>query len=148
MTRARISNKGIEIAMPGYSVDTAPPSKMMFSPDFSALRVARTGTVTVASYSGSMSQYYLRAIVSFSPQFQSPPIVLVAGRNSATESEQTPFLHTISGDGRTYSLPFYAVYTFRNRFELYVLRVPAESGQFIGPKTRVWRYWVLHNVLE
>jgi len=149
MTRARISNRGIEIAMPGYSVDTAPPSKMLFSPDYSALRVALTGTLTVADYSGSMSDSYWRGIVSFNPAFQSPPVVLVSGRNSATESVQSPFVfNQIPPAGTGRKLPFYTIQTYRNRFELYVLRVEATGGVLIGPKTRVWRYWVLHNVLE
>ena len=139
MPRARLSVNGIDIAKPGYDVDTAGLPNMQFSSSLVAARIVLTGTVTPTSYDGD----YNLSTVSFATSFPKPPIVLVAGIYGDGTSDQTPFLQ-VGADGSTaWNRPYYEIRTYTDHFELYVcknalLRVP--------PST--WRYWVFQNTIE
>lgn len=146
MPRARLSVNGPELAMEGYDVDTAPLEKMLFSPAYVAMRVAKTGVVTPGSYTGDMDDYYKRSVVEFDNAFPAPPIVLVAGINIDGSTDQSPVVYSVTSgqNGWARSLPLYEIRTFTSRFELYVLA--ARSNIRTPPSD--WRYWVFQNTLD
>ena len=59
MPRARLSANGIDVAKPGFDVDTAAPADMLFSSSLVAMRVAMTGVVTPGPFTGLLSNWYL-----------------------------------------------------------------------------------------
>ena len=119
MTRVRIDGNGISIAKAGYDVDTAPIGKMNFSPLFSAMQVLLKGSVTVAGYSGYLSDRYKRAAVTFPTALSKPPIVMVAGQNSDGSTDQTCWAYSFASDasGRAWNLPVYQTVTSTTGFE-------------------------------
>ena len=144
MPRARISVRGPELAEAGYDVDTATLDHMLFSPDYVAMRVALTGTVVPASYTGDMDDYYYRSVVTFDAAFPAPPLVLVAGLYADGSTDQSPVLYTAVSGSTAVILPLYEIRTFTDRFELYVLT----SGSNLRTQPDSWRYWVFQNTLD
>ncbi|RAZ75846.1 hypothetical protein [Mesorhizobium atlanticum] len=147
MTRVRIDKNGIAIAKEGYDVDTAPLSKMQFSPLFGAMRLAMKGMVTVADYSGYMSDIYRRAIVVFPTAFPKPPIVMVAGQRSDGSTDQTVLLGTAASDqsNRAWHEPVYQIVTSTTQFEFYLDKSTWGNNP---SRTLNWRYWVFRNTIE
>lgn len=142
MPRARISRNGIELAMAGYDVDTAPLNKMIISPQFPTMRIALSGTVTVGPLSGTWGGLYDWANITFPAPFPSPPVVFVSGQNSDGTSDQTPFNYRAEDGGGAFTwMPHYSIETYTNRFELYVQK----GGGNIGTITRTWKYFVFAN---
>lgn len=149
MPRARISRQGIEIAKPGFDVDTAGPGDMIFSSQFVTFRLAMTGVVTVAHYSGYLDSRYERAVVTFPQPFPNPPIVLAAGILPDGRSDQSQHYRTIvplDSSKPSYALPHYSIETFTDRFELYVLT--RDLSGYISFFTRTWRYFVFSNTID
>lgn len=144
MPRARISPRGIEVAKAGYDVDTAAPANMMFSSSLVAMRLALTDIVTPVAYSGAWSAVYKRAIVNYATAFPQPPVVLVAGINNDGSSDQAPYVISGADGSKGWNYPYFAVYSYTNRFELFVYSNPA-SGWYVGSPR--WRYFVFQNVL-
>jgi hypothetical protein len=142
MPRARLSVNGIDIAKPGYDVDTAGLANMQFSSSLVAARIAKTGVTTPTSFSGYLSDIYLRSIVYLDVPAPKPPVVLVAGLNGDGSTDQTPFVYRSASGGVAYRLPYYEINTFTDRFELYVLTDP-----IVRPAPASWRYWVFQNTL-
>jgi hypothetical protein len=139
MPRARLSVNGIDIAKPGYDVDTAGLPNMRFSSSMVAARIAATGTVVPTAYDSN----YNYSVVNFATAFPTPPIVLVAGIYGDGTSDQTPFL-TLSADGSTaWNRPYYEIRTYTDRFELYVCKIA-----LIRTPPSTWRYWVFQNTIE
>lgn len=146
MPRARYSANGIDIAKPGYDVDTAGLANMTFSSSLVAARIIKTGIVTPAPFSGYMNSLYYQSIVYLDAPLPRPPIVLVAGINADGTSDQTPFVisQAFSSDGIAYRRPFYEIRTFTDRFEL----CTAIGDADIRPMPPTWRYWVFANTLD
>lgn len=144
MPRARISAGGIEVAKPGFDVDTAAIGDMQFSSALVAARIAKTGLVTPENYVGFYSESYKRAIVYLDDPVPYPPIVLVAGIRSDGTSDQAPFINRYVSGGTAYHEPYYEIRTFTDRFELYVLQVRGD----VYPAPPNWRYWVFQNTVE
>ncbi|RVC71284.1 hypothetical protein EN759_00270 [Mesorhizobium sp. M00.F.Ca.ET.038.03.1.1] len=140
-----MSKDGIVIAKAGYDVDTAPLSKIQFSPQFIALRLALKGLVTVADYTGFMDDRYRRAIVVFDNAFPKPPLVMVAGQRSDGSTDQTNALLSIGSDqsNRAWHEPVYQIVTSATQFELYVNKVSTNNSRTLN-----WRYWVFRNSIE
>lgn len=149
MPRARLSVRGPQIAMPGYDVDTAPMSKMVFTPDAVAMRLRFTGIVSVAAFSGFMDNYYYRGIGYFPELLDRLPIILVAGINSDGSVEQRPFMYGRAESASMRVTPSTEVRTFLDRVEIYVL---ARSGPGpiapVLPTPATWKYFVFENTLE
>lgn len=145
MPRARISVNGIEIAKQGYDVDTAAPENMVFSSSLVAMRLARTGVVTPAPYDGELSTVYYRHIEYYPTPFLQAPVVLVAGINADGSSDQAPYVMSGASDegGSAWWLPYYSVYSYANRFELYVYQ---DEVVYVGSPN--WRYFVFQNTLS
>ncbi|MFC3206891.1 hypothetical protein [Aquamicrobium soli] len=145
MPRARISADGIEVARPGFDVDTAAIGEMQFSSALVAARIVKTGVVTPGPFSGLLSNLYLQSIVTFDAPFPSPPIILVAGLNSDGTSDQTPYVISFADGSDAYHLPYYEIRSYTDRFELSVYK--PVSG-VIRPTPTNWRYWVFQNTVE
>jgi len=144
MPRGRLSKNGPALAQYGYDVDTAPPTKMRFSPDMVAMRLALTGTVVCGSHGdGPPYTDYAKATIVYDTAFPEPPIVRVAGINGDGTSDQSPYVITYAGSGEQWMLPHYVVYSYASYFDLYVLRW---NNYYVGPLT--WRYFVFHNTLS
>lgn len=141
MPRARLSSEGIDVAKPGFDVDTASLANMMFSSSLVAARISQTSTVTPTSY----DVYYNWSSVTFPTAYPRPPVVLVAGITSGTTSDQTPFLwkEASNSEGMAWNLPYYEIRTFPDHFELYVAKM-----SFVRPPPATWRYWVFQNTLD
>ncbi len=142
MPRARISVDGIEIAKPGYDVDTAALENMLFSSSMVAMRIFETGTLNPTTTLPADDQYRT-ATVTFDDPFTNPPIVLVAGVYSDGTSDQSPFLWNTANGSRAWVRPYYQVQTYVDKFTLTVLR-----HTNIRPNPDYWRYWVFYNTLE
>lgn len=146
MPRARISKNGVELALPGYDVDTAPLSKMLLTPQFPTMRIALSRTVTVGSYSGPGDTGHDRAVVNFADYgltFPSPPLVLVSGIIDANTSDQTPFSYTYTSDGGRYWIDMHhCIETTTTGFTLYVMKTG--FGNRVNPP-RTWKYFVFAN---
>lgn len=141
MPRARLSADGIDIAKPGYDVDTASLPNMQFSSSLVAARIAMTGLVTPTAY----DSFYKMSSVTFPSAHPRAPVVLVAGISSGTSTDQTPFLYTeaSNAEGTAWNLPYYEIRTYTNHFELYVAQM-----SYIRPSPSTWRYWVFQNTLD
>lgn len=150
MPRARISaGKGIEIARPGFDVDTAPPSGMAFIPGLTAGRLKYTGDVTVGPFSGFMDDRYYRGVVSFPVAFPKVPIVLVASKNGDGSSDQGGLWNNALASSEGRYLPYYTVEIYPDRFELFVLRYRvASNAPWVGLPANTWRFWVLSNPIN
>ena len=150
MPRTRLSTKGPQIALPGYDVDTAPLSKMAFTPEAVAMRLLHTGTVSVTPFAGYMDNYYYRAIGYFPQPLLRLPIVLVAGINPDGSVEQRPFMYGRAESSTMRVVPSVEVRTFLDRVEIYVLVRNGPRPDLV-PVTRhppVWRYFIFQNTLE
>lgn len=149
MTRVRIDANGVAIAKAGYDVDTAPLSKMNFSPLFVSMQLVSKGIVTVADYSGFMSAYYRRAIVTFASAFSKPPIVLAAGQMADGAVDITNIVGTFASDQNNISghEPIYQIITSITQFELYVNKT-TWANTSPGARPADWRYWVFRNTVE
>ena len=147
MTRVRIDKNGIAIAKEGYDVDTAPLSKIQFSPLYVSMQLLVKGIVTVANYTGYMDDLYRRAIVTFPAALAKPPIVMVAGQNGDGTTDQTTIVGTAASDqsGKAWYEPVYQIITSTTQFELYVNK-SVWGGN--SSRTLDWRYWVFRNTVE
>lgn len=145
MARTKISADGIYIAKPGKDVETATLDDWLFTTDFPQLRVAMTGIVTLASYSGPMSDRFARAIVNYPVPFIQPPIVLFAGITGAAETDQL-LSSVLSGSGSAnWTLASVASYT--DRFEMYGYYRNVDNSLY--PRTTLtYRYFVFHNTID
>lgn len=146
MPRGRLSRNGIALAKVGYDVDTAPLTGMQFSPQLVAKRLAYDGTVVVGAHSDGVpfSSYY-KATKVHDPQYQfpDPPEVRVAGINGDGTSDLAPYVINYAGNGQLWVLPYFVIYSYIDRFDLYVLR---EADRYVGPLT--WKFFVFHNTLS
>ncbi|RWE78801.1 hypothetical protein [Mesorhizobium sp.] len=147
MTRVRIDENGIAIAKPSYDVDTAPLSKMSFSPQFVAMQLVMKGLVTVADYSGYMSGSYRRAVVTFPMPFLKPPIVLAAGQFADGGVDITAITGAYASDQNNVAgyEPIYQTVISTTGFELYVIKASWAQNP---TRPLDWRYWVFRNTLE
>lgn len=150
MPRARISAKGVEIAKPGYDVDTAGIANMLLSPQFSILKVAQSGTVTVAPFSGYMDSDYYAATVNFPSAFIRPPLVMVAGLNGDGSTDQTAAVLSYASDqsGRAWIFPMYEIEVTTSKFDLYVKYFGGDPNSPYWYRTTTWKYWVFNNTLD
>lgn len=145
MPKFRISSNGIEIAKPGFDVDTSTPDQMAFSSMLPAMRLAATGVVTATRYgSTGMAARYARAIVTYDTPFPKAPFVLAAGVISATESDQKPFMPASIGFAKW---TWYSIESHPDRFELYLYDRDV-VGNTVPRPTRTYRYFVFHNTLD
>ncbi len=145
MPKFRISKNGIEIAKPGFDVDTSTPEQMAFSSMLPAMRLAKTGVVTATRYGSSgMAARYARATVTYDTPFPKAPFVLAAGVISATESDQKPFMPASLGYAKW---TWYSIESHPDRFELYLYDRDSVGGTVSRP-TRTYRYFVFHNTLD
>lgn len=143
MPRARISRNGIQLAKPGFNVDTATLANMILSPQFATMRIALQGYTTPVDFSGYVSNYHRRSIVTFPTAFPTPPLVLVSGIVSSSVSDQTQFEYELSTDqGGTRKLTHYSIETYTTHFELYTAKTPGTALSNI-PST--WKYFVFAN---
>lgn len=144
MPRGRLGRNGPELAKPGYDVDTAPLTAMLYSSKLVAKRLAFDGTVTVGSHSdGAPFTSYFKATKVFDTPFPEPPEVRVASINGDGTSDQAPYVVNYAGNGQLWVLPYFVVYPYVERFDLYVLREP---DRYVGPLT--WKYFVYQNTLS
>lgn len=145
MPRARISKNGIELAMAGYDVNTAPIGKMLLSPNFSTMRVALTGTVTVAPYSGAGSDAHDMARVSFGFSFGQAPLVYAAGILNGSTADISPFIYQYTGgSGAVWIDCHYSIHTYPTYFDLYVMKSGLPNKAVIP---RTWKYFVFANTM-
>lgn len=144
MPRARLSANGIDLAKPGFDVDTAGITDMQFSSALVAARIAKTGVATPVDYTGFYDEAYKRAIVYLDEPAPHPPLVLVAGLRPDGTTEQAPLVSFFISSGVAHHRPFYEIRTFTDRFELYVLQVRGT----INPAPVNWRYWVFYNTID
>lgn len=146
MPRFRISANGIEIALPGYDVDTAPAEGIAFSSLLPTMRLAQTGVVTAVRYGSSgMASRYARGIVTYDAPFSKPPLVLAAGVVSATESDQKPWGPSSAFSSAAWA--WYSVASYSDRFELF-LYDRNSGGKTVSRPTRTYRYFVFHNTID
>lgn len=145
MPRARLSTDGIDIAKPGYDVDTASIENMQFSSSLVAMRLALTGIVSVANFTGYMDDRYRRGQVTFGTPFVRPPIVMVAGLYPDGSTDQSPIvLRTVSDQqGRAWGLPVYQITVSTTGFDLFVTK-----DSWAGNRPTDWRYFVFQNTLD
>lgn len=142
---ARISSRGIEIAKPGYDVDTASRANMRFSSDLVAMRLALTGIVNCVPHSeGNPFIPYYKGTKVFDTPFPDPPFVMVAGIGGDGTSYQAPFVINTVGGGALQVTPHYVVYTYADRFDLYAMQWP--DGGVNLPTA--WKYFVFQNTLS
>lgn len=153
MPRARIDRNGIAIARAGYDVDTAPMEHMLFSPQFTSLRLAYTGVTTVAPFGGQLSEQYYRSEVWFPAPLLAIPIVLVANIINENETDQSQIYEEQfppgNQDGTGYVLPWYSVQPTASNFTLYARRRQNfANANVIGPRSLNWRWWAFHNTIS
>lgn len=143
---ARVSNAGIEIAKPGFDIRTASLANMAFSPNLVAMRLALDpGTVVAGPHSdGAPFTAYYKATLVFPAAFPEPPFVMVAGIGGDGTSYQAPYVINTAGGGILDVTPHYALYTYADHFDLYVMQWSA--GGVILPTS--WRYFVFQNTLS
>lgn len=144
MPRGRLSRNGLALAKVGYDIDTAPLAGMAFSPQLVAKRLAMSDSIVVGPHSdGAPFTSYYKATKVYDAGFPEPPEVKVAGINGDGTSDQAPYVVNYAGNGQLWVLPYYVVYSYVDRFDLYVLR---EADRYVGPLT--WKYFVFHNTLS
>lgn len=145
MAQTKLSADGIFIAKPGKDVETASLDDMLFTSEFPSLRVAMTGTVTLASYSGPMSARFARAIVNYPAPFTKPPIVLFAGITGAAETDQ--LLSSVVSTSGSANWTMASVVSYTDRFEMYGYYRRVDNSLY--PRTTLtYRYFVFHNTLD
>lgn len=150
MPRARISKDGVAVAKQGFDVDTADFKDMILSPEHVAMRIVMTGYVTVAPFTGYLSGFMDRAIVTYPPTngFNNPPVVFASGVIDEDNADQSQFYYTNDAfvGGPFEMIPRFYVESYTDRFELYVVKnLHAAWGLDI---TRTWKYFVFANTLD
>lgn len=142
MPRARLSERGPQIARHGFDVDTAAPKDMFFDPSLVAATVYATGIVATTPYSGGdgLGDYCNRYVGSHGRTFNMPPLVLpyeVVGSERRLHMNLVQLgsgnLNVVAANG--------SVRITTTGFELYATK----AG--VHPTGNTWRYVTLSNTL-